>query len=70
MARCLRCGAGGEWIEGRVPSDDSAPAGWVRIVRGHSGPVAADVEWQAEKPDRKGTWKALYFKTHKAALIG
>lgn len=39
------------------------PAGWVRIIRGHSGPVAAEVEWQQEQPDRPGLWRAIYFKT-------
>jgi len=39
------------------------PAGWVRIVPGHSGPVAAEVEWHQEKPERAGFWRAIYFKT-------
>ncbi len=46
------------------------PAGWVRIVPGHSGPVAADVEWQREKPERAGLWQAIYFKPPNAKVTG
>ena len=61
MARCLRCGAGNEWIEGRVAKDaktNLAKPDGVAIVSGR-----ADQD-EASEDIRFNRIQARYGKTH------
>jgi hypothetical protein len=42
------------------PEQKPVVAGWLRIVQGHTGFVAAETEWGAEKPEKAGMWIPLY----------
>lgn len=46
-----------------------AVIGWVRLAQGHTGPVAAEVEWGPAHPMRVGQWRALAW-ANPACLTG
>lgn len=72
MAKCLRCGAGNEWIQGNVKDEPTESSGeWVRSMveqptktgayivcdRGHSGYVLGVCEyWESQRPITNEFW--------------
>lgn len=52
MSKCLRCGAGSEWIQGRVPREPKP-----------SPPVSSSVAlvWSSRLPNKEGWWWVEHF---------
>jgi hypothetical protein len=64
MAKCLRCGAGNEWLEGRIRDEPRAPPGSIlKAARSYLDRLAAGQVPTRDKPTTE-VWGLIVTMAH------